>query len=237
MAENDKPKRVYLTSPRGVFLFPRLNAPDTKFDENGRYSVGLILKADAPDTKKFITELTPHYEAALEEGREAFKKLKVETRKKLKAITENALFTEVFDRETEEPTGEIRFNFNMKAGGVSKKTGKAWSRKPKIFDAKGNYLAKPPSIWGGSEGRVNIELRPYFVPGTGACGLGLGLEAVKLLKLVSEGGFADASKFGFDEDEDGYEYSADDAAADAMTSDESAGSGDAGGEDDGSGDF
>lgn len=234
MAKDQKPERVYLTSPRGVYQWPRLNAPDTKFKEEGEYSVSLILKADAPETKKFIETLTPHYEAALEAGREEFKKLKVETRKKLKNITENALFTEVFDKETEEPTGEIKFRFTMTASGVSKKTGKAWKRKPKVFDAKGNYMPKPPEIWSGTEGRVNFELRPYFVPGTGACGLSLRLEAVKILKLVSEGGAADASKYGFDEEEDGYEYE-----ADAMTSDESgdASDDDGEGDDDGSGDF
>lgn len=239
MADNDKPKRVYLTTPRGVFQWPRLNEPDygnEKFKKpDGEYSVTLILKASDPAVKKFIAEMTPHYEAALEAGRAEFKKLKAETRKELGGkIKEKLFYTELLDQETEEPTGEIKMRFAMKAGGKRKSDGKPWSRKPKVFDAKGTYMAEPPAIWGGTEGRVNFEAEPYFIPGTGVAGLRLKLEAAKVIKLVSEGGFADASRYGFDEEEDGHEYE-----EDAMTSDESSDASDDsdGDEDDGSGDF
>lgn len=245
MAENEKPKRVYVTTPRGVFQWPRLNEPDygnEKFKKpDGEYSVTLILKASDPAVKKFIAEMTPHYEAALEKGRAEFKKLKAETRKELGGkIKEKLFYTELLDQETEEPTGEIKMRFAMKAGGTYKsgpKEGKKWSRKPKVFDARGTYLPKPPSIWGGTEGRVNFEAEPYFIPGTGTAGLRMKLEAAKVLKLVSEGGAADASRYGFGDEEDGYTHE-----EDAMSSDESDTSdkADADGgsdEDDGSGDF
>lgn len=244
MAKDEKPKRIVLTSPRGVFQWPKLNEPDlgTKDYPNpdGSYSVNLVLKADDPETKKFIKTLTPHYEAAMAEAKEAFKGLKVETRKKLKNVTENALFTEVYDKETEEPTGEIRFKFAMRASGEYKKDGpkkgKRWNRKPVIFDAKGNRMASPPAIWGGTEGRISFELSPYFIPGTGAAGLKLGLEAAKILSLVSAGE-RNADAYGLGGEEDGYEYSAEEQARDAMESDESTSDNADVTEDDGSGDF
>ena len=225
---DDKPKRIMLVSPRGRFNWPRLNAPDYGSKEypnpDGSYRVDLILDAKAPETKKFIAALTPHYDTALEEAKQKFAGLSKATRTKLKAVTENPLFTEVFDKETEEPTGEIMFRFKMAASGERKKGPKAgtrWERKPTIFDSKGNRMVKVPDIWSGSEGRISFEVRPYFIPGTAAAGLSFGLEAVKLLALVS-GGERSAEGYGFgDDDGDGYEYSAEEQADDAMSSDES----------------
>lgn len=230
-----------MVSPRGRFNWPRLNAPDYGSKEypnpDGSYRVDLILKGDAPETKKFIAALKPHYEEALEAAKAAFKGLKVETRKKLKNVTENPLFTEVYDKESEEPTGEIMFRFKMGASGERKKGPKAgtrWTRKPTIFDSKGNRMVKVPDIWSGSEGRISFEVRPYFINGTAAAGLSFGLEAVKLLSLVS-GGERSAEGFGFgDDDGDGYEYSAAEQADDEMSSDES---GDASSDDTDTGDF
>lgn len=209
-----KPKNPEFTTPRGTFVFPKLTEPDygnEKFPKpDGEYSVNLRLSV--ADAEEFVeSKLRPHLNAALAAAREEFDKLPVGTRKKLKDITENDLYRVEYDKETEEETGYVLFKFAMKASGKTK-AGKEWSRKPAIFDAKGKKMTKVPSIWGGTEGKVSFEARPYFIPGTGAAGLKLALNAVQIINLVSGGG-RDAEGYGFGE-EDGYEYDESDAADD-----------------------
>lgn len=201
---NKKPKNPEFVSPRGTFRYPKLNEPDYGTENfpkpDGEYSVRLILTE--ADAQPLVDQLQPHLDAAVEEAQAKFKELPVATRKKLKEVTVNDLYQIEYDPETEEATGNVIFKFAMKASGKTK-DGKEWSRKPAIFDSKGKRLAKPEPIWGGTEGKVAFEVRPYFIAGTGAAGLKLGLNAVQIIELVSGGG-RDAEGYGFGA-EDGYE--------------------------------
>lgn len=217
MAEDkQKQKRKTLpqmTTPRVAFKYPRLNTPDYGNDEfpkpDGEYSVRFVAQADDPAIVKFIAKLTPLFDAAVANAEEEFKKLKVDQRKKLGKVQVNDLFKTIYDEETEEPTGEIEFKFAMKASGKDKK-GKAWSRKPAIFDAKGNPMTKAPDIWGGTVGIISFKPSDYFIPGTGAAGLSLKLDGVQIIDLV-QGGQKSAKSLGFEAQEDGYEYDESDA--------------------------
>lgn len=209
-----KQKNPEFTSPRGVFVYPKLNEPDYGNEQfpkpDGEYSVNLRLTRE--EAEQFINaKLKTHLDAAYAEAEEAFAKLPVGTRKKLGKVTQNELFKIEYDKETEEETGFVTFKFAMKASGKTK-AGKEWSRKPVIFDAKGKKMVKAPDIWGGTEGKVSFEARPYFIPGTGAAGLKLALNAVQVIDLKSGGG-RDAEGYGFGA-EDGYEYDESDAGAD-----------------------
>ncbi|WEM05508.1 ssDNA binding protein and ssDNA annealing protein [Ralstonia phage BOESR1] len=201
-----KQKNPEFTSPRGVFVYPKLNEPDygnEKFPKpDGEYSVNLRMTREAAE-QWINAKLKTHLDEAYAEAEAEFAKLPVGTRKKLGSVTQNDLFKIEYDKETEEETGFVTFKFAMKAGGKTK-AGKEWSRKPVIFDAKGKKMVKTPDIWGGTEGKVSFEARPYFIPGTGAAGLKLALNAVQVIDLKSGGG-RDAEGYGFGE-EDGYEY-------------------------------
>lgn len=215
----ERKKNPTAISPRGPLKFPKLDKVDYGTKEypkaNGEYSTKQVLKADAPETKAFLALLAPHYKEAMAVAAEEFKKLKVETRKKLGSVQENSLFTTLYDQETEEPTGYIEFKFAMPASGIRNK-GKAdeakWTAKPAIFDAKGKPMTKVPEIWSGTDAKISFEMQPYFIPGTGAAGLKLKLKAAQIIDLVS-GGQRNASSYGFGE-EDGY------AHEDAPASDE-----------------
>lgn len=209
--KNQKRVRVKLVSPKATFRYPKLNEPDYGTDdypiEGGAYSVQLVLPAE--DAKVLIDQLQPHYEKAIAEGQEKFDQLPVAQRKKHGALKEQMFYTEEFDKETEEPTGNVIFKFKMKASGKDKKTGKPWSRKPTIFDAKGKPMNPVPSIWGGTTGKVSLEVGGYFVQGQVMAGISLSLNAVQIIDLRSGGG-GDAASHGFGEEE-GYEYSTSDA--------------------------
>lgn len=220
----DRKKAPKLITPRVTLLFPKLDKPDygnEKYPKpDGEYSTQALIKGDSPEAKKFIGELMPFYDEAMEWAERKFKELKIETRKKLGSVTRNDLFATVYDNETEEPTGDIRFKFAMPASGIrnkGKKNEEKWTAAPQVFDAKGRLMKKVPQIWSGTVAKVaftiglNEDGGPgYFIPGTGAAGLKLKLSAVQIIDLVS-GGQRSASSYGFGE-EDGYEYDESDVA-------------------------
>jgi hypothetical protein len=231
-----KQKRITGTTSRGVFAFPKLNKPDfgnEKYPskcEQGEFSVTVFFDQNDEAFQKFIAGLKPMHDAAVARGKELFKKLKREARERMKALTVNELFTEEFDKETEQPTGRVKMKFQADAGGVRKKDGTPWSFRPAAFDAKGApmrlFFNKPgtplhgkpmldaPQIWGGTEGKVSYEIgvdqesgQPgYFIEGTGMAGLKMKLQAVQILKLVS-GGERTADQYGFGAEE-GYGFEA-----------------------------
>ena len=193
----DKIKIYKGTTPKGTFKYPRLTEPDYGSkdypDPDGSYKLTLVMSQ--AQAQKFIDQLQPEFDKAIELGQEAFAKLPVANRKKLGEIKTQDFYSEVYDKESEEPTGEIEFKFKCKAGGTTK-AGKPWSRTVALFDAKGNPAKNIKEIWGGTEGKVSFTTSPYFVAATGTAGLSLRLEAVQILKLVV-GGSRDAAGYGF----------------------------------------
>lgn len=206
MSNEKKPKNFTATTPvKGVFKFPNLTKPDfgTKEHpkEGGEYNVRLVYTEDEAESLNKM--LAPVVAKALEEAEAEFAKLPVATRKKIGAIKENPVFNEIYDRDTEEPTGEVEFRFAMKASGKNSK-GEKWERKPTIFDAKGKPVTLK-AIWGGSKGKVSFEAVPYFISGSGAYGVKLYLRAVQVIDL-NQGGSRSAADFGFGA-EDGFDGS------------------------------
>ena len=204
-----RPKLPAFTSPKGVFVWPKLNEPDYGTKEHpkpeGQYVLKLQLNSADQTTKDFIAKLQPLYDEAVATGEVEFGKLKPDQRKRLGSAKANPLFGEVYDND-EQPTGLIEFKIGMKASGTYKegrKAGQTWHRKPAIYDAAGTVLEKPPVIWGGTKGKVSFEVRPYFIAGTGMSGLSLLLQAAQIIDLVSTGGARAASAYGFGA-EDGY---------------------------------
>lgn len=208
-------KRINMTSPKGTFVFPKLNEPDTKFNAAGDYSVKLSLHADNFDTQAFIAKLAPLHADAVAKAEAAFKLLKPEARKKLGSPQVNDFYTTKLD-ENEQPTGMVEFNFKMKASGTTK-AGKQWARKPALFDAKGTILKNAPPIWGGTVGKVAFSVLEggYFVPSTGATGISLGLEGVQIIELRS-GDSRSASAMGFGAEE-GFDGSSSEFASEEVS--------------------
>jgi hypothetical protein len=211
-----------ITTPRGVFVWPKLNAPDFKFNSAGAFQCKLRLVKDK--AQGLIDKLQPLHDQAVEDAKAKMAEMKPADRKKAEQKWQvHPLYQDVLDEEGDE-TGEVEFNFKMTHSGTSKKTGKPWKRVPKVFDAKGNEvklfdknrepLRNAPQIWGGTEGRISFEASPFYMPATG-CGLSLRLEGVQIIVLRSGGGKS-ASEMGFgrEEDDDGFDaneqsYSAD----------------------------
>jgi hypothetical protein len=177
-----------IVSPRGIAVWPRLNEPDFKFNENGEFSVDLRVDPNDPTVAGFLAELEQiyeeHYEATCQ--REGKKKLK-RADMPWKPETD----------EDDDETGMVLIRFKRRHKVTSKKTGKTYFFQPVLFDSQRNPTTE--MVGGGSEVRVKCEPYGWYTPQLG-CGLKLSLSAVQIIELVSPGG---ANADGFD-DEEGY---------------------------------
>ncbi len=193
-------KRVRIVSPKGIAVWPRLNEPDTKFKQEGEYTVALAYDGDDAACNKLI--------AGLEKLRdEEFAKWLSENPKKKKAAEVAPVYTDEVDEEGDE-TGRKLLKFKMRASGISKKTKKHFTMKPDIFDAQGRKMANPPQIGGGSELKVSFEVGGFFVESAKKFYLTLRMVAVQVIDLV-EFGSRKAGDYGFGEEEG---YTADETA-------------------------
>jgi hypothetical protein len=197
MAEEKKPRRERLISPKGISVYPRLVTPDTKFNADGVYSTRLRMpiergqvlmdKLDAMAQESFD-------KAVADNGGKTFKIVKG----KKTDIEKNPPYVVVLDDDGN-PTGEVEFNFKMKAQ-FKDKQGNTQKLKPVLVDARGNTIKKAISVYGGSE--MKVEFTPVQYSSNLGCGVTCYLSAVQILKLVSGGG---GHRFGADDDGD-YEF-------------------------------
>lgn len=174
-------------SPRGIFVYPRLNAPDPEY---GRYSVKLRLsEEEAQPLRQMIDSAI---DAQVEQVKNSGKP-KVKRADPPYAVDED--------------TGDILFNFKMTASGT-RDDGTTWTQKPGLKTASLKDFPAEKIIGGGSEGKVAFSVYPFYTKMVGA-GVSLRLRAVQIFKLVELN-----SNYGFEaEDGDDFENSADAPAA------------------------
>lgn len=188
-----------IPSPRGVAVWASVNDPDTKFNAAGVYSVKLAFDPNEPAVQAFLAKAEAARDA---EFAKQAKELEDAGKKGLvKNLKVAPLFTAEVDNETGDETGRILINFKMTASGVSKKTGKPWSRKPTIVNGAGVVLKNPPKVGSGSVLKVSCELRGYYVAKDKEVGVSYKLEGVQIIKLVTFG-TRDAASMGFGAEED-----------------------------------
>lgn len=205
MAEPQTKKIKAQLTPKGIFKFPALTTPDT-YKGDTKYKTGLLLDPSEADVKAFIAKLEEIRDAHVEkvkkyltdEGKPGLAK-KVKTREVVK---------DDLDKEGNE-TGLVRIDASMKAEFKDKKTGEIKPLSPKFFDARGQKIKNVPEIWGGTVGRLGVDLMPTLRVADGAWGVGFFLDAVFIIDLKGPGG-RDASSYGFKPEEDGYSYSGED---------------------------
>ena len=184
------------TTPRGVAVFPRLTRPDTKFDAGGVYTVKLRLPV--AEAEGFMNTIDQWIDEALVGA-------KADNPKKKTIKRADPPY-----KEDEENEGYILFNFKMKAKGKNRK-GEVYTQKPAIYDAKGKSVTEAGlNIGGGSEVKVSFFESPFYTAAVGA-GVSLRLKGVQILKLV-EFGERSAASMGFEAEDDGFTYEANDTA-------------------------
>ena len=125
-----------IVTPKGIAEWIYVFSPDTKFNPEGDYKV--TLKIPAEKATGLVKQIDTLVEKAYQDVLEEQPKLKTKLQKQFPYET-------VVDDEGNE-TGDLEFKFKQKAVVTSKKTGKSYEIKPKVFDAKGQPITSP-SHW------------------------------------------------------------------------------------------
>ena len=168
-------------SELGEAIYPHLNKPDVKFNENGEYKLTLKI----PEAKANV--MISIYEKAIQNSiSDAEQKL-------------NGKKVKIAPKPYSIENGFALFKYKMKATGINRKTKEPFSQRPALFDAKKNPL-NPSScnIWGGSKMKIAYVLRSYYSPALGA-GVTAQLKAVQIIELV------ESKQMDLFAKEDGYE--------------------------------
>lgn len=179
-----KPKRITHRTPSGTFVYPRLHVADTKYKENGEYSVKLKLSAaDAAPLKKLIIEATE-------------KDYKAECAKQEKVKIKKSANLPFKDEENDqgETTGNTLFTFKLAGAFKDRATGEIVKLKVNLFNKDGSPCTE--EVWGGTIGKIAFELKPYYTDGLGH-GMTLRLKACRIEKLVTRGQ-GGAEQYGFE---------------------------------------
>ena len=178
---------------------------DTKFDPDGRYSIDLVGDPEAPDVKQFMAKIEEMVDAAYEsasagEGDAPLKALAIKKLNKAYPWKDHVARQKNDDGGyDEEETGNIVIKPAMK----KVKTRKKGMDYIKIIGAGNKELPHDglPEIGNGSIVKAKMWVMPYHMATTGAIGVSLNLQEVKIIKLEEYG----SAGGGWDDDEEGIE--------------------------------
>jgi hypothetical protein len=195
--------KEYFTSPIGVFVYPWINKPDTKFASGGSglYKVDLDLQGEA------AASLRAKIDAAVDQAWE----LEIEqvpegpARKKFETVWRKDYPYEIVEDDQGHPTGHIKFHFKQNATIKDKKSGEEKAVTIGIYDAENNPVHK--AIFGGSEGRVRYAMRNYKFASGKTISVRLDFAMVQVTKMAmgsgSGGSAFDKVDGGYVEEDDG----------------------------------
>jgi len=171
-----------ITTPKGKAVWPRIDTPDTKFDEDGVYSCKLHVSEG--DFKAFEALVKPKLDAAYKEecSRQGKDKIRMAASSPLR----------INDEGDHEIYAKQKAKVHTKSKGTLEFTIAA-------VDSQGKRIGMP-KIGSGSTLKMAVEVNTWFVPSQGF-GYTLRLRAVQILDLIEYGGQSD---FGFSYNEDGY---------------------------------
>lgn len=216
-ASKRNPNTKTLTTPRGTLKYPFLTEPwfgtEKHPSKEGMYITQIILDTSDPKVKTFLATIDELMEVSKAEAEKKLSEFSIETRKGIEkkgGIKPRLPYTELYDAETEEPTGEVEMKIKKMYSGVSKRTGKEWKApRPPLFDSAcpPQLLHKDAQIWGGSVATINADFTPYFMNSSAEYGVSCRLNAVQIFELVSGNGSRSASSYGFEGSEDGFDGS------------------------------
>jgi hypothetical protein len=192
MPTETRKKRELKVSAAGKAVYPRVNAPDTKFDKNGVYSIKLLFEKSDKTGYAWAKATIKEIEFKQKEAMAKAKAVAATKGKKIKDKLADLPFS------VDDDTGDILLSFKKKASFMKDDT--LIKTTCAIFDAKGQKLAKDILIGGGSTVKVSFDMDGFYVPALGA-GVSLKLFGVQVIDLVKYEGGASAEGLGFKEEE------------------------------------
>lgn len=200
-------ENLTINTPEGRASYPHVTNPDNYMGKE-KYKLKLILDPQKPEVQDFMDQVTGFVEAAKAEASAGLKEelagldpasKNPKTIKQIKTITGQledidtdyrSPLTEEYDRDTDEPTGNVIFDMKSNASFVNKKTKETIKLVPRLWDANGDPIrGERPDIKGGSRLSAKTTLHAYAA-GFG-CGTSARLGDVQVIRLAQGGGGAE----------------------------------------------
>lgn len=167
---------------KGTCQWAKVHVPDTRFNEDGVYSIDIDLPTE--EDQEAVRE------ALLPLAQEAFDKAVKEKASLKKQLTLRDMVKVRYDEEGDEIGHYIQIKQVAKA--YSKKKEQWYEFPPKVTDSQGNIMSKDQLVGNGSEVVVLFEPSGYVMPSDKTYGVSLkGLRQVKVLSLVEYSGGSD----------------------------------------------
>jgi hypothetical protein len=174
-------------TPKGIAVWPKLNAPDYKFNVDGEYKT--TLKIEASKSQDLIKQL---------EGlRDAYRDEEAKSNPKVAKYD----LAPVYEEEEDDQgnlTGFNLFKFKQKA----KITTRRGDMEMKVALYDSNKTPTDATVTGGSTIRVAASAYTYAMPSTRRVGVSLRPSAIQIIQLAQGSGGAEALSM-FDK-EDGF---------------------------------
>ena len=171
--------KVY-TTPKGTAVWPRLDTPDTKFDDDGLYSCKLHVSEG--DFKAFEAQINKQVEADY--------KAECAAQGKDKIKRADSTPIRITDEGDYEIFAKQKAKVHTKSKGTLEFSIAAYDSLGKRFvelDDEGDEVPYVPKVGSGSTLKLAVELNTWFVPRQGF-GYTLRLRAVQVIDLVEYGG-------------------------------------------------
>lgn len=203
-----------IVSPKGTFVYPHLNKPDTKYAQPGTkgvYKTRHRIKAQEADA--LLAKAKAALEAFVSSEKERIANdasLKPVAKKEMLAgLSREPHFPidAVLDEDTGEETGLFDVTYSIAAEGTVRKTGRTYSNKPVIFDNGSPPQPVDVLIYNNAAGKVTFVMQPYSTKT--AFGVKFKPLAVQLIDLAPSqgGGSRTAEDFGFGAEEGSFDSS------------------------------
>ena len=183
--------KVY-TSPKGTAVWPRIDTPDTKFDEDGVFSCKLHVSEG--DFKAFEAQINKQVEADY--------KAECASQGKDKLRRASSCPLRITDEGEYEIFAKQKAKVHTKSKGTLEFSIAAYDSKGHLIttlDDKGEEVPHVPKIGSGSTLKMAVEVNTWFVPSQGF-GYTLRLRAVQVVDLVEYG----VGNYGFGAEAEGY---------------------------------
>ena len=162
-----------IITPKGKAIWPRIDTPDTKFDEDGLYSCKLHVSE--ADFKAFEAEISPCIDASYKAECERLGKPNLR-----KAASAPLRINEDGDYEI----------FAKQKAKVHTKSKGTLEFSVACYDSQGKKMAAVPKISSGSTLKMSVDIHTWFVPSQGF-GYTLRLRAVQIIDLIEHDGQTD----------------------------------------------
>lgn len=205
-------ENLIINTPVGRASFPHITKPDTYMGKE-QYKLKLILDPQKDDVKAFVKQVETFVNSAKEEASAGLKEelagldpasKNPKVQKQLKTLQNQiddidtdyrSPLTEEFDRDTDEPTGNLIFDMKFNASFINKKTKEKVELVPRLYDVDGKVIqGECLVIKGGSQLAARTTLFVYAA-GFG-CGTSARINDVQIVKL-SQGGGSGSDSAGF----------------------------------------